>query len=314
MTSAGGSKAKPSGPGGAPPKLHTSIADAYEVVQELGCCVLEAALDRQERAAVLTRLRDQAAAENEHGLASRYLSFAHKSRVPDGPNQRVWNLISKGEEFRRLAMHPLATEITEHFLGPDRLLSNMSGNIAGPGCSALHLHHDQGYLIDRVHGVATVTVIWMLTDFTTANGATRVVEGSHRLGPGAAPPEGSDVVVEAPAGSALIMDGRTFHGTCLNISDSYRFGIVAHYVLPFIRQQENFAMSLDDATEKALSPELRRLLGFRVWKTLGAVATPQEEDLVQRQYPRIGTLASAAGRAGVQAAKATASRPARRDG
>ena len=277
------------GQGGPPPRPAESIPQAYELIEDAGCCVLTDALSEAERGAILDRLRDQAAAENQLGVSSRYLTFAHKSRADDGPNQRVWNLISKGDVFRDLALNPLAREITEHFLGPDRLLSNMSGNISGPGCKPLHLHTDQGYIMGRVSGVASITFIWMLTDFTAANGATRVVPQSHRQ-EWDAPPEGQDIIAEAPAGSVLIMDGRTLHGTCANTTGGYRYGIVAHYVLPFVRQQENFGVSLDDETEAALSPGLRRLLGFEVWKTLGAVATPQEQDVVRRRYERVGYL------------------------
>ena len=36
-------------------------------------------------------------------------------------------------------------------------------------------------------------------------------------------------------------------------------------------------MSIDDETEASLSPELRKLLGLRVWKALGAVSTHRRE-------------------------------------
>ncbi len=277
---------------GTPPPFHDKLSDAHRSIEEFGCSVLTGALGDEQRQAILNRLRDQAEAENKRGVSSRYLTFAHRSLTAGGPNQRVWNLTSKGVVFQHLALHPIAQQVTEHFLGPDSLLSIMSANISGPGCKPLHLHHDQGYLIDRVPGIASLTIVWMLTDFNNSNGATRVVPGSHKLEPGAKPPEGEDVIVEAPAGSALIMDGRIFHGTGPNTSDSHRYGIIAHYVLPFIRQQENFGVSMDDETEASLSPELRKLLGFRVWKALGAVSTPQEGDMVHRRYTRVGKLTS----------------------
>jgi ectoine hydroxylase-related dioxygenase (phytanoyl-CoA dioxygenase family) len=69
-----------------------------------------------------------------------------------------------------------------------------------------------------------VTTIWALDDFTEANGATRVVPGSHQE-PGARPDPAETVPVEMAAGSVLIFSGRLWHGerfrsACRNCSDS----------------------------------------------------------------------------------------------
>ena len=106
-------------------------------------------------------------------------------------------MTSKGAEFRHLALHPIALQVAQHFLGPDCLLSACWATSLDLAASLSHLHHDQGYLIDRVPGIASLTIVWMLTDFKSSNGATRVVPGSHKLAPGAKPPEGEDAIIEA---------------------------------------------------------------------------------------------------------------------
>jgi len=115
----------------------------------------------------------------------------------------------------------------------------------------------------------------LLTDFTRTNGATLVAPGTH-LEPNphkfyVEPPE--MLTLEAPAGTAVFLDGRTWHGTGINTTAHKRSAIFAYYCRPFLRQQENFALSLSSAERESYDEELLALLGFREWFTLGASAT-----------------------------------------
>jgi ectoine hydroxylase-related dioxygenase (phytanoyl-CoA dioxygenase family) len=131
----------------------------------------------------------------------------------------------------------------------------------------------------------------MLDDFTEANGATRVVPGSHRFEDpmGYVRAGGATVAAEGAAGTALIFDGRLLHGTGANTSAAPRRGLIAYFCQPFVRQQENFMLSLDPALRAAASDELLALLGFRCWNTLGMV-----EGTAHRRFAseadRIGAL------------------------
>ena len=50
----------------------------------------------------------------------------------------------------------------------------------GPGEVAQVLHHDDGiYPLLRPHPEVVLNTMWALDDFTEANGATRIVAGSH---------------------------------------------------------------------------------------------------------------------------------------
>ena len=50
-----------------------------------------------------------------------------------GANQRVWNLLNKGEVFEELAQDPLVCGFMAHLLDSEFLLSNIDANIVGPG-------------------------------------------------------------------------------------------------------------------------------------------------------------------------------------
>ncbi|MET0325463.1 MAG: phytanoyl-CoA dioxygenase family protein [Ilumatobacteraceae bacterium] len=172
-----------------------------------------------ELAALNTRLAEQAAAEREAGLA-----FVDGG----GANQRVWNLPSKGAEFVDLLRKPLVRQLARHILQGDYCPSSHTANIAGPGGAPMVLHSNQGYTPQEIDLPLTMNVMWMLVDFTDDNGATRLVPGSHRVR--AEPPRDEAVETVAgvgPAGTALVFDGRVWHGTGANTSvDQYRAGVL----------------------------------------------------------------------------------------
>lgn len=151
------------------------------------------------------------------------------------------------------------------------------------------LHSDQGYVPLEIQIPLVANVMWMLDDFTDANGATRVVPGSHRAGwhPDPADPPAT-LAATGPAGSALVFDGRLWHGTGRNVTDQPRHGLLTYFSRPFIRPQENCTLSVADEVLESASPWLEELLGFRVWRTLGGVEGP---------YGR-GVLNSSPGREG----------------
>ena len=89
--------------------------------------------------------------------------------------------------------------------------------------------------------------MWLVTDFTAANGATRVVPGSHLSGrqPSRALPHPlATVAAVAPAGTALVFDGRLWHGAGANRSDASRFAVTMNFCGPQFRMLENYTRGL----------------------------------------------------------------------
>jgi ectoine hydroxylase-related dioxygenase (phytanoyl-CoA dioxygenase family) len=114
--------------------------------------------------------------------------------------------------------------------------------------------------------------MWMMDDFTDANGATRIVPGSHAEARNADPEAvGRTVPVEAPAGTAMVFDGRVWHGTGANATDVRRHGILAYYSVPWLRQQENFTVSCSREVVDVMTPELHRLVGFDMYAFYGMI-------------------------------------------
>lgn len=248
-------------PGGQPPGAR--LAAAAEFLDQHGYCVIEEAVPGSLLTALRARLDDCAAAEKGTGTAW----------IEEPDNQRVWMLLNKGTEFAALATHPVALQITRHLLGDSFLLSNITANIVRPGGKAQAPHTDQGFLPRPWPGPAVVTLLWMLDDFTVANGATRIVQGSVAAGRDYQEADLSSApAVCGRAGSVAVLDGRLVHGAGANVTPAEtRRAIIVNYCAPYLRQQENFWRSADAALLRSADPTLLALLGDAVYDSLGMV-------------------------------------------
>ena len=226
------------------------------------------------------------------------------SAAAGGVNQRVWALINKGRVFRELLSQSLVRAVAGHVLGADYLLSSYGANIAKPGGIAMNLHTDQWWMPEPIHrrpnpvpaGSLTrelsnrvddfpamiappvvVNVMWMLNDFTEANGATRIVPRSHLYGRRPDAERDADVVsipAEGLAGSAMLFDGRIWHGTGANVSDEMRLGLLTTFVAPQFRTQVNFTLAAAPEVVEEADDDLLALLGFKIWNAYGRVESP----------------------------------------
>ena len=231
-------------------------------LREFGACIVADALDGGMLGEVRTALYRAADADRKYGLAQNY-----QYGGDDHVNQRIWNLPSRDPVFCALAEHPIALHFVKELLGWPALLSSMSANITGGGGQSMILHADQGYMpgsFERPHGV---NVAWCVDDFTVDNGATCYIPGSNHWdgrGQGQLDAYRDQLTpIEAPAGSAIVMEGRLLHTNGLNTNGVRRGGIFGWYTLPIYMPQENWFLSLNPAVRQTGSETLLTLLGFR---------------------------------------------------
>ncbi len=230
------------------------------------------------------------------------------SAANGGVNQRVWLLVNKGRCFRDLVIHPLVDALVGHLLGPRFLLSTLSANIAKPGGRRMGLHTDQWWMPqarppaaapvrpseisrqpvpeaiqpDPTLGIAppvVVNTMWMLNDFTEANGATEVVAGSHLSGAHPDPAADGDYEIDhlvGAAGSLAVFDGRLWHGTGAHTGGEDRLGVLGTFCAPQFRQQENQVLGLDPDLWPELSDTMKERLGFKPWNAYGRLESPAD--------------------------------------
>jgi ectoine hydroxylase-related dioxygenase (phytanoyl-CoA dioxygenase family) len=247
------------------------LAAARAELDEQGYVVIEDALPPETVDALRERLVEQAAGERAAGVA--HLEWG-------GANQRLWQLPAKGRVFLDLLRHPLLDELMGHLLGRNALVSSLTANIAGKGGEEMFLHADQGYLPFWTPRPVVANVAWMLSDFTEENGATRLVPGSHLredLHARTGLPEGTtSIAASGRAGSALVFDGRLWHGTGRNTTDELRYAVLSYHCRPWIRQQENHFLALPDELVATFDETLLARLGWKMWAGLGKTGQGQQ--------------------------------------
>lgn len=183
--------------------------------------------------------------------------------------RRLANLVDKGEVFERLIAMPRVLELVGHVLGRRFKLSSFNARSANPYSNeAQPLHCDAGALPDE-NGYWVCNTIWLLDDFTTENGATRVIPGSQRWSKfpqevleDAAAPHPEEVLVLAPAGSVVVMNTHAWHGGTANRSPRDRRALHAFYCRYDKPQQQYQKALLRRETQERLSPDLRQLLAL----------------------------------------------------
>ncbi len=98
--------------------------------------------------------------------------------------------------------------------------------------------------------------MWALTDFTEANGATRIIPGSHKAdaSPDLRPALRLDPGRDAARVSVLVWHGSLWHGGGANSTDERRVGIAMNYCAGYIRQQENQQLGIPREIAAGLRP------------------------------------------------------------
>jgi ectoine hydroxylase-related dioxygenase (phytanoyl-CoA dioxygenase family) len=183
---------------------------------------------------------------------------------------RVYNLLARGKIFQEIPVHDRLLPVIDAVLDPGCLISSLSSVGIGPGETAQMIHADDMLMpLAKPHVATVCNSMWALSDFTEANGATRIVPGSHRYdhSPDVTKHHES-IPAEMPRGSVLVWHGSLWHGGGANRSEERRVGIAMNYCAGWVRQQENQQLGIPLEIARGFSPRLRELVGYGVYHQL----------------------------------------------
>jgi ectoine hydroxylase-related dioxygenase (phytanoyl-CoA dioxygenase family) len=255
------------------PRATKDIAQLRRDFYEWGYCLIEDGVSAQQCARLQARVADQAAAE-------RALGIAHLSPA----QQHVWALVNKGVDFVACMTHepqavqagPLIEQLLDETVGAGWNHLSFISNISYPNCHPQGLHQDQSLLAPYHFAGAPVLVntVYILQDVNEVNGGTLIIPGSHKAQDpqhgtfGVVPPA---INLEAAAGTIMLMDGRVLHGGAVNRSAALRYILTNSVVRPWVRQQENFLLTIRPEILESASDKFLWRAGFQATATRNMV-------------------------------------------
>jgi ectoine hydroxylase-related dioxygenase (phytanoyl-CoA dioxygenase family) len=234
---------------------------------EWGYCLIEDGMSPQQCSLMRDRLWEQAAAERLAGVeqGSSY-------------GQYVNTLVNKGDCFARaieqdpavVQAGPVLEQLIEEIIGAGWICHSFLANGADPGGKPQAIHIDQGGLLPWLPGEAPMLVntMYIFEDVDDSNGGTVMIPGSHRVlamagtggTVGALPPS---INLDAKAGTIMLFDGRLLHGTGINRTRRQRFVATMGAIKSWMRQQENWILSVKPDVLATASPKLLHRMGFQ---------------------------------------------------
>jgi len=183
---------------------------------------------------------------------------------------RIYNLLVHGPLYEQIPVHPGVLPLVEQVLDAGCLVSSLSSISIDAGETAQPIHADDQLIpLAKPHVATVCNTMWALTDFTEANGATRIIPGSHLRDH--SPTYGrhyDSIAAEMRRGSVLVWHGSLWHGGGANRTDARRVGIAMNYCAGWIRQQENQQLGIPRDVARRFAPRLRELVGYGVYNGL----------------------------------------------
>lgn len=183
--------------------------------------------------------------------------------VPRGHDWRH-ALVDLDPRVQAVCRLPALLAVAGELIGEGFFLAQVEGRepLAGGGHQVLHRDLSEQRLGDRV------TALVYLDDYGPANGATRIVPGSHRPGEQLAPFDFSDesrvVQLSGAAGDILLFDADLVHGACRNPSGARRRSLLISYCAESLYASQQQTASLRNVqmdTRERFDPKDFALVG-----------------------------------------------------
>ena len=247
------------------PRATKDIGRLRQDMLRWGYCKIKDALSAEQVAQIRQRVMDQAEGERLAGIAQK---------TPSGQNINC--CVNKGRCFELLIEQhpdmvqggPLVEQIVTEALGSGWICTSLIAAISLKGGVPQALHQDQNNALDS-RSPMSINILTAISDVDESNGGTLLIPGSHQVlteamrnqkPVGKLPPA---INLDAKAGTMVITDGRLLHGTGINRTDEPRIVMLNGMQKSFLRQQENWMLSVRPEVLERASPKLLHRMGFQ---------------------------------------------------
>jgi ectoine hydroxylase-related dioxygenase (phytanoyl-CoA dioxygenase family) len=134
--------------------------------------------------------------------------------------------------------------------------------------------------------LASMNIYFSIDEFTTDNGATLVVPGSHQqtLKPNPVGLMEKAIPAECSAGSIIVFDSTLWHAAGTNISGKDRLSINHQFTRSYFKQQMDYVRGLRNAIVLSEKPRVQQLLGWytRLPSSLDEYYRPEDQRLYRK--------------------------------
>lgn len=223
-------------------------------IDEAGCCVIRDAAEP----AVMDAIAAELGAFQAQASIGASDFEGHRTRRLGAP-------LPRSATFQSIAMHPAVMAAGDAVLGHASSWRFSAAEYIeiGPGETGQRIHRDQ-WKYDMVDFEFEVELngMWAVTDFTEANGATRIAPGSHHWSNREKLGIDDTVPAEMPKGSLLLYTGSVYHGGGDNESDQWRSGLSLQHALGWLTQSTNQFLECAPSEVTHWSDELLRFVGY----------------------------------------------------
>lgn len=222
------------------------------------------------------RLRDGVA----RGIADYRPAATEQSRLD---RYLIHDLLCQDRIFAELLEDTRLQQVLEPLLGASWIMYAFTSSSLPPheGNYGSRIHVDcprfvPGYAFN-------IGVMWALDEFTAANGATRLLPGSHLAETAPQPEHFEQHCAEAicPRGSLIVFNGRTFHRAGVNTTDQWRHALTMNACRSYMKQRFDWVRFIPPAISASLNAQGRRIIGFdtRLPTSLAEFFVPDEQRL-----------------------------------
>lgn len=241
-------------------------ADEKSFLDKNGYLIIDEVLSPQQVNEVISRIDEILYLEKEAAGAELFDSPNIKHPKEEGVD-RLADLVNKGSIFDQFYTAPKVLAAVGHVLSNNMKLSSLNYRAALPGDGLQKLHTDWKERI-APGDYKVCNTIWLLDDFTKANGCTRLVPGSNHSeklpeevmdDPLKSHPQ--ELLMEAPAGTVVICNSHTWHGGTTNNTGKPRRALHSYFCRRDQPQQLDQAKYLKEQTRERIGKTGEYLLG-----------------------------------------------------